>query len=78
MRFGRRTWGVYVTLNCWRMGAKKSEDTITIHLKKTKNGWQRDHCDKLTLTSDMMVVRCFDWFGHDKSLDYFIAQGEPI
>ena len=75
MTAGRRAWGVYVTLNCWRMGTNKSNNTITIHLKKTKNGWQRDDCDKLTLTSDMMVVKCFDWLGRNKSRDYLIAQG---
>lgn len=79
MRAGRRAWGVYVTLNCWRMGVNEFKNTITIHLKKTKDDdWQRDHCDQLTLTSDPMVVRCFDWLGHGKSADYFIAQGEPI
>ncbi|KAI4230128.1 MAG: hypothetical protein L6R36_000241 [Xanthoria steineri] len=62
------TWrNLDVTLNCWRIGESKSKDTVTIHLKKTKEkGWQRNRCGELSLTRDRGVLKCYDVFGNPK------------
>lgn len=76
--------GINLTLNCWRIqrigaeegqkGPKKRQDTITIHLKKTKHGWQRDKCEELSLTRDFMVIKCQDFMRKWKTRDIIVPQ----
>ncbi|KAL8951385.1 MAG: hypothetical protein Q9222_002635 [Ikaeria aurantiellina] len=64
-----------VALNCWKVGADKRQDTVSVHLKKTKQkGWQRDQCGELGSMRGWKIHDCYDFVGNPKSRSVTIRQ----